>query len=264
MLRNPAKKGPPWTVQVVDSLSEVSPEAWNAISDPQSPFLDYEFLEALEVTGCVGPKTSWHPFYILLYDNQQRKKLLAAAPLYHRYDSYGEYVFDHLWAEAYQQAALSYYPKGLVSAPFTPVTGKRLLLDNTYEPSLLGGALLASLLKEAKGAGLSSVHMLFLREEEIKIVEEAGFLMRLSLQFHWENKPYADFADFLGEVRSGRRKQIKKERGQVAKQGLYAITYAGKEIELEHMRTMFAFYTNTSRRKWAVPYLNWDFFTSYL
>ena len=242
-------KGPKsWQCEIVTELSQIHAEAWDALGDPDSPFIEHAFLSSLEQSRCVGGSTSWQPHHFLLYEDRQ---LIGALPFYIRCDSYGEYVFDQVWAEAYAQAGLNYYPKGLVAFPFTPVNGRRILRNPDYDFGAVAEALLDKLFQTAEAKQLSSIHFLFLSEAEKSFLETKGFLTRINSQFHWKNKAYQDFEHYLTELKSERRKQIKKERRKVQEQGLSIRCYSGDEIRLEHMQAMFAFYMDTGRRKWA-------------
>ena len=255
---NPGTKGTKnWQCKVETDLSQIQAEEWDAISDPDSPFLDHAFLSSLEQSSCVGDPTSWQPHHFLLYENS---RLIGALPFYIRYDSYGEYVFDHAWAEAYAHAGLPYYPKGLAAIPFTPVNGMRILGSPDYDFNAIAKSLLDKLFQTAQAKQLSSIHFLFLSEAEKSFLETKGFLTRISSQFHWKNKGYQNFSHYLEELKSERRKQIKKERSKVQEQGFSIRSYSGDEIRLEYMQAMFTFYMDTSNRKWGTPYLNWPFF----
>lgn len=236
------------------SLADVSAADWNALVSPDFPFTDYEFLRALEEAGCVGENTAWRPRHLLAY----RDGVLAgAAPYYHKLDSYGEYVFDHEWAAAYQRAGLAYYPKGLSAAPFTPANGDRLLARaDDPEAGAIRAALAEGLKARAASDGLSSVHCLFHSQADRAALEAADYLPRLSLQYHWENRGYASFEEFLADLRSQKRKQIKKERRAAAEHGLRIELLTGDAIQPAHMEAMYAFYMDTGSRKWGRPYLN--------
>lgn len=227
--------------------------AWNDIGDPDHPFLDFEFLDALQSSGCVGEETSWQPRYFLLHRDG---RLEGALTLYIKFDSYGEYIFDHGWADAYMRGGLRYYPKGLVAVPFTPANGRRFLVhpEADYEATVLE---LAGAVREyCEELDLSSLHFLFLSERESKILENTGFMTRLSTQFHWQNRNYANFDAFLDDLKSRKRKTIRKERETVRAQNLEIVTLTGDEIQPQHMQAMYHFYMDTGSRKWGRPYLN--------
>lgn len=239
-------------------MADIAPAAWDALTPTGFPFTDYEFLRALEDSGCVGEATTWRPRHLLAYRDGA---LVGAAPFYHKFDSYGEYVFDHEWAAAYQRAGLRYYPKGLSAAPFTPANGDRLLVRaDESDPAAVRRALAAGLCERAREDGLSSVHSLFHSAADREAFAAAGYLERLSVQYHWENRGYAGFEDFLTDLRAQKRKQIKKERRAAAEHGLEIELLTGDAIQPDHMEAMFAFYMDTGSRKWGRPYLNREWF----
>lgn len=239
----------PSAVRVARSLAEVDARDWNALAGPSDPFLEYEFLRALELSGAVGEGTSWEPRYVLAHD--PRGALAGAVPLFVKWDSYGEFIFDWGWAEAYRRAGIDYFPKGVVGAPFTPVSGPRILGDPAVHPLLI-----QSVLEIARNENLSSVHFLFLPSEQCDVLAPHGFLPRLTHQFHWYNRDYTSFADFLGALRSSKRKQIGKERRGVAESGLVVETIEGDAITAEHADVFWRFYIGTIQRKFSDAYLN--------
>ncbi|MCR9144591.1 MAG: GNAT family N-acetyltransferase [bacterium] len=242
--------------EVRSDLNDIPAEAWNALVPADNPFFEYGFLYALEASGCVGPETSWHPRYVLLRDPAAEDRLIGAVALYFKFDSYGEYIFDHAWADAYMRSGLPYYPKGLVAAPFTPTNGQRLLVHPDYEFKAVASRLIEVLLETTEEAGVSSLHLLFVTEEESDLLRERGFLTRISTQFHWFNRGYECFDDFLGDLRSQKRKQLRKERRSVADQGIDIQMITGDAITPDMMETMYRFYIDTGNRKWGQPYLN--------
>ncbi|TGM98731.1 GNAT family N-acetyltransferase [Leptospira dzoumogneensis] len=239
------------------SLREISAEDWNLLGDPENPFSNHEFLHSLELSSCVGGRTSWHPEYWVAEDEDG---IHSSLPFYHKYDSYGEYIFDHSWANFFSQNGLSYYPKGLVAYPFTPVNGKKIFRRNNVSAEEALDVLLPPLLENAKTEGLSSIHFLFLEEEEAKALEKRGFSTRITHQFHWKNRGYTSFENFLGDFRSKKRMQIKKERETVKGSGIRILCKEGKEISEKDMDSIYSFYTETYSRKWGSPYLNRKFF----
>ncbi len=247
-----------WQCKISENISTVPAQDWNQIADPNSPFLTHEFLLGLETSGCVNREQStWHPHHLLLYD---KNRLIAALPFYIRYDSYGEYIFDHSWAQAYAQAGLDYYPKGTVAIPFTPVNGWRILRDPNYDFKVIVKTLTEKLIKIGQEKQLSSIHFLFLTDEERIVLEENGFITRISTQFHWHNRDYQNFDQYLADLKSARRKQIKKERQSIIDQGIVIYYLSGKQIQKKHMQAMYSFYRNTIAIKWGQPYLNWQWF----
>ncbi len=229
------------------SVGELPAAEWDALAGG-NPFVGHAFLTVLEDSGSVGPGTGWSPAPITIADNQGR--LVAALPAYLKTHSQGEYVFDHAWADAWHRAGGAYYPKLQIAAPFTPASGPRLLLADT--------ALAMPLLKAAEqvcGAnGLSSAHATFIAPEQVPLFEAAGWLLRHDIQFHWENRGYRSFDDFLAELSSRKRKDIRKERA-AAQEGVEIRALTGAELKEEHWDAFWAFYQDTGSRKWGQPYL---------
>ena len=243
--------------KIAESITEVNRDSYNAIQDKNHPFFDYEFLYSLEKSGCIGNMTSWDPRYILLFDG---KKLVATLPFFIKTDSYGEFIFDWEWARAYEHAGLSYYPKGVVGIPFTPTTGKRIIVHPEYDYRACAKLLIKNLVLLAEKMSLSSVHCLFVDKEEQELFAESGFLERITHQYHWYNREYRDFEHFLLDLRSSKRKQIKKERRSIHDLDMDIVVLSGNEIEKEHMEAMWQFYSDTNLRKWGSAYLNHEFF----
>ena len=244
--------------QVFHSLREVPPESWNRLIGDAFPFAEYDYLLALEEGHCVGIEPGWEPRYLTLWEGKQ---LQAACYLYRKTNSNGEYIFDWDWANAYQRYGQRYFPKLTSAVPFTPATGPKLLVAaDASNPRELQQQLLASALELAQQEGCSSLHFLFIPAEEREIYEAAGLLLRHSFQFHWQNQGYGSFEDFLSRLRSKRRKEILRERRQVQEQGLEVILLRGEEIEPTLCRVMYDFYLTTIDRKWAMPYLSYEFF----
>jgi predicted N-acyltransferase len=244
--------------QVFHSLREVAPESWNRLIGDAFPFAEYDYLLALEEGHCVGIEPGWEPRYLTLWEGKQ---LQAACYLYRKTNSNGEYIFDWDWANAYQRYGQRYFPKLTSAVPFTPATGPKLLVAaDASNPRELQQQLLASALELVRQEGCSSLHFLFIPAEEREIYEAAGLLLRHSFQFHWQNQGYGSFEDFLSRLRSKRRKEILRERRQVQEQGLEVILLRGEEIEPKLCRVMYDFYLTTIDRKWAMPYLSYEFF----
>ena len=244
--------------QVFHSLREVPPESWNRLIGDAFPFAEYDYLLALEEGHCVGIEPGWEPRYLTLWEGKQ---LQAACYLYRKTNSNGEYIFDWDCANAYQRYGQRYFPKLTSAVPFTPATGPKLLVAaDASNPRELQRQLLASALELAQQEGCSSLHFLFIPAEECEIYEAAGLLLRHSFQFHWQNQGYGSFEDFLSRLRSKRRKEILRERRQVQEQGLEIILLRGEEIEPKLCRVMYDFYLTTIDRKWAMPYLSYEFF----
>jgi uncharacterized protein len=238
------------TGRVVTRLAEVDATEWDACAGSANPFVSHAFLEALEASGSATARTGWLPQHVLIEDTG---RLVAAAPLYLKGHSYGEYVFDWGWADAYQRAGGRYYPKLQCAVPFTPVTGPRLMV-RADAPAGARDALVEALLEVARQ------HVTFPREDEWQCLGAAGFLQRTGQQYHWHNQGYRDFDDFLDALASRKRKQIKRERRDAQTSGLDIRVLTGKEIEPRHWDSFFRFYISTSDRKWGDPYLTREFF----
>lgn len=243
-------------ISSVSSLAGVDPAEWNALANPPGqrydPFICWEFLEAMESSGAATPRTGWRGAHILVRDGNGR--LRAAMPMWFKYHSRGEFVFDQSWAEAWQRAGGEYYPKLLCAVPFTPVTGRRLLVSPGPDANIFHAALLDGALQLAEQTGVSSMHINFIDEAEAPFLEAAGFLLRTDQQFHWMNNGYGSFDDFLASLSSDKRKNLRKERAK-AQAGLEFRHIQGDEITEDHLDTFFAFYMDTGERKWGSPYL---------
>jgi hypothetical protein len=246
------------TAKVLDRIDDVPAAEWDACAGPDNPFLRHAFLKALEDSNSVGRKTGWLPQHLAIADGAGR--LLAAAPMYVKSHSQGEYVFDWGWAEAYERAGGRYYPKLQVAVPFTPVPGPRLLVRPDADADFLREAMVGTLRQIAEQSRFSSLHVTFCPEEEIPAMAEAGFLHRIGVQYHWANDGYDSFGDFLGALASRKRKSIRKEREAVQRLGLTISALSGAEITPRHWDAFFAFYMDTGSRKWGQPYLTRRFF----
>ena len=230
------------TARIAPGLAALDPAAWDSLSGGD-PLTSHAFLKLLETSGSVGPGTGWTPLPILA---ERGGRPVAAAPAYLKTHSQGEYVFDHGWAEAWERAGGAYYPKLQVAVPFTPCPRRRLLGD--------AAAALAALEAIATTNKLSSAHVTFLTAQEAEAAEARGWLIRHGLQFHWFNRGFATFDDFLAALTSRKRKAIRKERA-AACAGLDILTLRGADIRPEHWQAMWAFYQDTGSRKWGRPYL---------
>ncbi|MEM7609083.1 MAG: GNAT family N-acetyltransferase [Myxococcota bacterium] len=245
-------------VSVVQGLKEVDEAEWDAVSGPDDPFVEYGFLSTLEDSGSVGPGTGWHPLHVTVRDEG---KLVGAMPLYLKEHSYGEYIFDWGWAGGAERAGLRYYPKLVSMAPVTPATGRRFLVHPDAERELVVPGLLEGALAAAKATEASSVHLLFLSEQERRDVAEDGrFMARLSMQYHWHSAGDASFDDYLGRFRSSMRKKARKERRAVSEAGLDVRVRTGEELTRDDWRMLRRFYEDTCRRKGSYPYLEGAFF----
>ncbi|CAN7222117.1 GNAT family N-acetyltransferase [Pseudoduganella sp. LjRoot289] len=241
---------------VISSLAEVGESAWNALLAAQgedNPFLSYAFLHALHESGSACADTGWQPQYLALWDGDD---LAAAMPLYVKSHSYGEYVFDWAWAEAYHRNGIEYYPKLLSAIPFTPVTGGRLLARDGEARS----ALVALLKAQQKSADISSTHVLYPPEDEAMQLQGAGFMLRSGVQFHWLNQGYGDFEQFLSTLEHKKRKNIRAERRKVREAGVTMRQVRGHDATAEDWRFFHRCYANTYAEHRSSPYLNLDFF----
>ena len=243
--------------RIIDSIKDTDKESYNSIQDEGHPFFDYEFLYCLEESGCIGKGKGWDPRYILLYD---KDKLVGSLPFFIKTDSYGEFIFDWEWARAYQQSGLNYYPKGVIGIPFTPTTGRRIIVRPGYDFKKCAKKLIDEVLRLAEDLKLSSIHCLFVEPDEQKLFTEAGFMERITHQYHWHNRDYTDFDSFLDDFKSSKRKQIKKERKAINESDIQINILHGENIEKEHIDAMWQFYFDTHSRKWGNAYLNNDFF----
>jgi len=249
-----------YRMRVVDDVLDLEAAQWDAIagagrsSGRPAPFVRHAFMAALQASGSVGADSGWQPHFVCLEDPGGR--LVAAAPLYLKTHSYGEYVFDWAWADAYQRHGLAYYPKGLVAVPFTPVPGPRLLAHDDATRS----ALLAALLAETARLGLSSLHLLFPDAADARALEAAGLLRRRGVQFHWRNPGWRDFDDFLAALAQPKRKKIRAERRKVAEAGVRVEMLEGTAISAADWTFFSRCYRNTYAQHHSTPYLNRAFF----
>src|SRR5215218_3643679 len=221
-------------VERLSGIREVDETAWRALEPPDFPFFDFEFLRALERSGSIGGASGWEPAYLVCRDGG---RVLGGLCLYLKTDSYGEYVFDWEWARAYREHGLAYYPKLVAGVPFTPATGPKLLVRR-----------------------VSSTHALLLPEWELEEFAGREYAIRHSLQFHWRNRGYDNFSDYLGALEGKRRRQIQRERRQLEGEGLVIERLAGEALAAEHAAPMYRFYLATYDRKWGFPYLTGSFF----
>ncbi len=245
-------------IRLGTGIRSIPADQWDRCAGPDDPFLSHIFLAALEESGSVGPGTGWQAAPILVDAADGDGGLLACAPAYLKTHSQGEYVFDHGWADAWHRAGGQYYPKLQLSVPFSPVTGRRLLLS-TDSPAGLATALIRGAEEVVRQNGLSSAHATFIAPGEVPLFEQAGWLIREDSQFHWENDGYGSFDDFLSALSSAKRKTIRKER-QRAQQGLEILHLTGAAIRPEYWDAFWTFYQDTGARKWGRPYLTRGFF----
>jgi uncharacterized protein len=226
---------------------------------PYNPFISYDFLSSLERSGSAGRRTGWQPQHLLAEDASGAP--VGVAPCYLKSHSRGEYVFDHGWADAYERAGGDYYPKLQVSVPFTPATGRRLLVRPSPQADQVQGALLDALVELCRMREASSVHVTFMPEAEWDLAGRRGFLQRNDQQFHWENAGYGTFEDFLGALAARKRKVIKRERRDALAAGIEVHWLTGSDLTESVWDAFFAFYMETGSRKWGRPYLTREFFS---
>lgn len=251
-------------IELLGSLAQISADDWDACACPEAadggrpndPFTTHRFLSALENSGSVGRGTGWQPQYLTAYLDGQ---LIGCAPMYAKSHSQGEYIFDHNWAHAFEQAGGRYYPKLQIAVPFTPVTGRRLLVRPGFE-GVGHSALIQGAVQLAANNKLSSLHVTFCTEEEAKAGEQMGLMTRLTQQFHWLNQDYQNFAGFLASLSSRKRKNIRKERAQAQGFGGEIEVFSGADLRPEHWDAFWTFYQDTGARKWGSPYLTRAFF----
>jgi uncharacterized protein len=252
------------TARIVRSIAEISATEWNACANPggsipDNPFLDHGFLQALEASGSATARTGWQPFHLVLEHGDGN--IVGIVPMYLKNHSRGEYVFDSGWADAWHRAGGRYYPKLQISVPFTPATGRRLLVRGDTQGDDVERQLLAACVQVAKQVEVSSLHLTFLPEAQWRTAGDMGLLQRVDQQFHWHNHAYSTFDDFLTELASKKRKNLKRERREVAEAGIDIEWITGSDIREHHWDAFFDFYTDTGNRKWGSPYLTRRFFS---
>ncbi|MDX1481542.1 MAG: GNAT family N-acetyltransferase, partial [Woeseiaceae bacterium] len=247
-------------IDVVERLAELPAEDWNALTAGRYPFLTHEFLVAAESSGCVSPATGWRPRHLVLRD--AGGKLRAAMPLYEKSHSWGEFVFDWAWASAYQRAGVSYYPKLVSAAPFTPAPSPRLLLADRSDHEA-GAALVRAAVALARDEGLSSLHVQFPLPEEHPMLIAAGLRLRKDCQFHWHNDGYRSFEDFLQRLNARKRKKAKRDRRRVAEQGIGFRRLGGRDVDAALWSDVHALVSLTFLRRGSMPYLDESFFCEF-
>jgi uncharacterized protein len=244
--------------RAVSRMADLPAAQWDACAGGDNPFVSHAFLSAVEDAGSASARTGWQPYHIVVEDEAG---VAACAPMYAKSHSQGEYVFDHGWADAFERAGGRYYPKLLVAVPFTPVTGPRLLARPGPGAAARRESLVGALIGAARQLEVSSLHVNFPLEEEWRALGELGLLLRTGEQFHWFNRGYRSFDDFLGDLSSRKRKMIRKEREAARGAGVEIRILSGREIAEEHWDAFFRFYMDTGGRKWGRPYLNRRFFS---
>jgi len=244
--------------KVIESLAEVPVATWNQLNTEAYPFLRHEFLHALEGNGCLGENTGWYPQHIVLYADDNR--LLGAMPLYIKDNSFGEFVFDWSWADAYNRHGLEYYPKLVCAIPFTPATGPRLLCAADADREQVIPQLIQAALQLAQQQHCSSLHYLFTHEAEQRLLNQQGLLTRVGCQFHWQNNEYQDFEQFLATLNAKRRKNIRRERRLVKEADIELSVLTGDSATEADWVALHQFYSNTFFERGRLPPLTLNFF----
>jgi predicted N-acyltransferase len=239
-------------VRVVNSLAQVKREEWQALAGT-NPFVGYDFLRLLETSGCASSKTGWSPRYLLA---EESGRLVGATAAYLKAHSRGEFVFDHSWAQAFERHGLEYYPKLVVSVPFTPVQGPRLLANSEATRKRLA----KELIDLAQKSSASSVHALFIEEADRAALSASGFMTRESVQFHWQNNAFKSLDGFLGTLTHDKRKKIRQDSRYVAEAGITFRWLTHEDIQVTDLQFFYACYVHTYREHWSTPYLSFDFF----
>lgn len=246
------------SVRMITAMAQIDPKDWDRCANPDDqpydPFLSWDFLDAVETSGCAVAETGWAPRHLIAEDDEGR--VLGVMPLYVKGHSYGEYVFDHAWADALERAGGAYYPKLLTAIPFTPATGRRVLSPD----ALVREALVKAARHAARELGLSSWHILFADAPTQTTLTEAGLLSRQDIQFIWEDEGYGDYEGFLAALSSRKRKALRKER-KTAQDSVTIEQLTGDALTEHHWDVFFACYQDTGDRKWGTPYLNREFFS---
>ena len=257
-----------YTLKACASIAEISAIEWDRCANPATkdidcdlafdPFLSHAFLAALEESGSAESQTGWAPYHLSLEDE---KEVIGVLPMYLKNHSQGEYVFDYSWADAFERAGGRYYPKLQCSVPFTPATGRRILIRPDIEEPDLEKYLLSGVMQVAEKMEVSSVHVTFADQSQWELMGEMGFLQRTHNQFHWLNEGYANFDEFLAALSSKKRKNIRRERRDAVAEGVSIECLTGKDINEEHWDAFYRFYIDTGSRKWGTPYLTREFFS---
>lgn len=243
-------------VQLFHSIQEIDQSDWVNLEEKNFPFTSYSFLESLETSNSTGKRTGWFPLIASVWDN---KSLVGASVLYVKTNSYGEYIFDWAWAEAWKKSGLQYYPKLTAAIPFTPATGPKILCSDSQDKNKIASLVLGEIKSFAQKENMSTIHFLFLPKDELAIFENEGFTIRKSYQFHWVNNSYKIFDDFLMALKQKKRKEIRRERKLLDSHKLDIRQVSGKEIK-QYAELMYDFYLATIDKKWSCDYLTKEFF----
>jgi predicted N-acyltransferase len=244
-------------IKQISSMAQVDSTDWNRLAGLGYPFTRHEFLAALEQSGSVCAETGWTPAHCLVMSGNE---LIAAMPLYRKQHSWGEFVFDQQWAQAYRQHGLNYYPKWLTAIPYTPCQGQRLLIKPGIDPLAIVGLLINNIKQLAEQEGISSWHCLFPNPEQLSELRSLGLSIREGVQFQWTNQSYRDFDDFLQTLNAAKRKMLKRERRRVIEQGIDMLRIAGPDISAQQWRVFYEFYTLTYLKRGNQAYLTPAFF----
>jgi len=247
-----------YRLTTLTAIDQVPAADWNALAGDDLPHLRHEFLAAMEHHGCVGERFGWLPRHLVLRDDQDRA--VAAAPCYLKFNSYGEFVFDWAWADAYRRAGERYYPKLVVASPYTPATGLRILTGDTPERPTLAAALIKGSVQVAERLGVSGLHWLFTSDTEIDWAREQGLMPRLGCQFHWHNAGYGSFEDFIATFSAEKRKKVKRERRRVAESGIRIRRVRGDTVTPAEWRIFHQLYEDTFDKRGGLPTLSLAFF----
>ncbi len=246
-----------FSVSIIGAMAEVTTGEWNALVDDDNPFARYEFLNALEQHDCVGQTYGWLPQHIVVRENNT---LIGASPMYLKNNSYGEFVFDWAWADAYHRSGIEYYPKLVTSIPYTPATGQRFLIKDKQRHTEISQLIIYAGLQHAKAIRVSSVHWLFTNKQDTQELKNQNLILRLGCQFHWQNKDYIDFDHYLSFFNSKNRKKIKRERKQVQQQAISIEIKTGHEMSDKLWQIFHKFYTSTFDKKSGMATLSSNFF----
>ncbi len=245
--------------ELVSSLADVDKSEWDSLNTSNHPFTSYDFLNSLEISESVSPKTGWSPHHIIVKNNEGN--IVGASPNYLKMHSYGEYIFDHAWASAFENAGGQYYPKLLSAIPFTPATGPRVLIDSKNPNNDRIFDLIINMFEVVvQNNNLSSAHLNFITYKLYKKLKNEKWIKRKGLQFHWHNQGYISFDDFLSKLKSSKRKAIKKERRTILDNNLIIQKVTGNELNNEIWDSFYNFYLNTIDKKWGGAYLTKNFF----
>ncbi|MBC7532194.1 MAG: GNAT family N-acetyltransferase [Oligoflexus sp.] len=245
-------------IRLMKSLREIGLDAWRTLESADFPFNDFEFFAALEDSGCVGKGSGWQAIYMLAENDVG--KALGVLYAFVKQHSYGEYIFDWEWANFYQAHGVEYYPKLLTAVPFTPATGPRVLVAKGEHQDEVRSHLIKAAIEISRNSGLSSYHALFIEEEEVPAFEAEGLAIRHSTQYHWRNRNYRDFQDFLDSLVGKRRRDIVRERNRAQSHGLLIECLSGSQLKPEHAKIMESLYQTTTDKKNAIAYLQGGFF----